>query len=196
IGRIRLDAARARCGGRGRAADSRRMNGGGDWPGWWWCAGTCAPLPPQHTLAASRWIRAGSRRSGFGVTRELRDPDHPINAAGLRFIGTMVPRMQRGCGASAWRPGAVVMPPATAVDDRLMDERPKLAEVVDVARRIELRQVHHHQLLLRIHPVRGVIRPAPPELADRAVLAALAGVGDDGKPEAFSDAGPEHDGRE
>ena len=53
------------------------------------------------------------------------------------------------------------------VDNRLVDQRPKLRLVVEAARRYQLRHIDDHQLLLGIDPVGRVIRPSPSILADR-----------------------------
>src|SRR5262245_61741521 len=78
-----------------------------------------------------------------------------------------------------------------SVDDGLVDERAHFRLVVDVAGRHELCHVHDDELLVRIYPVRRVIRAAPTELADRARGAALADTVDDVKAEAKALAGSE-----
>ena len=47
----------------------------------------------------------------------------------------------------------------------LVHQRSQFPVVIYSSRRDQLREVHHYQVLFRIHPVRRVIRTSPAELA-------------------------------
>src|SRR6185312_17176252 len=66
--------------------------------------------------------------------------------------------------------------------------RAHFPEVVELACRQHLREMHHDELLARIDPVRGVIRAAPSELAHRPRLAARTFIGHDRETEPEADA--------
>jgi hypothetical protein len=66
-----------------------------------------------------------------------------------------------------------------SVDERLVDERSKLARIVEVACGNELCHVNDDQLLGRVDPVLAVVGAAPAVLADRAGLPTRAQVLDD-----------------
>ena len=79
------------------------------------------------------------------------------------------------------------------IDQRLVHERAQLSLIIEGSRRKQLGHVDDHQLFGWIDPVDGMVRTAPPELADRAGDPPRSEIGDDGESETKSLSGPERD---